>query len=54
MFWNHVDDIVAGVIVIGCFGAIYLRGNCSEAWALLGAAAAWCFRSGIESRRNGK
>jgi hypothetical protein len=54
MFWNHVDDIVAGAIVVGCFLVIFFSRDCSEAWALLGAAAAWCFRSGIESRRNNK
>jgi hypothetical protein len=52
MFWKHVDDVIALVIVGGCFIAIYCHID-SQAWALLGAAAAWEFRSGMETRHRG-
>jgi hypothetical protein len=51
--WEHIDDIIAMTVVVGCFVAIFLSCD-GEAWALLGAAAAWCFRSGIESRKKDK
>lgn len=49
MFWSHIDDICALLIIVGCFIAIYC-GIDSQAWALLGAAGAWVFRSGLETR----
>lgn len=52
MFWHHLDDIAALIIVIGCLAAIFCKID-GHAWSLLGAAAAWCFRSGLESRSNG-
>jgi len=51
--WHHIDDITALIVVIGCFIAIFCHID-SQAWALLGAAAAWCFRSGMETRNKGK
>lgn len=50
MFWRHIDDICGLAIIIGCFTAI-LWGQDGQAWALLGAAAAWIFRSGIEAKK---
>lgn len=47
--WEHIDDVAALVIIIGCFIAVFALRE-PQAWALLGAAAAWCFRSGVEQR----
>jgi len=47
MFWRHIDDIIALVVVVGCFIAIFRCAD-GEAWALLGAAVTWCLRSGVE------
>lgn len=50
MFWRHIDDIIALVIIGGCFSLIAF-GHDGQAWALLGVAASWVFRSGLEAKK---
>jgi hypothetical protein len=52
MFWRHIDDILALVLVVGMIILISCHID-SQAWGILGMAAAWIFRSGLETKRKG-
>lgn len=51
MFWRHIDDLCAGVLIVGCLVAI-LCGIDGQAWGILGVAAGWCMRKGGEAGKN--
>jgi hypothetical protein len=47
--WLHVDHIVALAVIIGGFIALATHGD-DKVLGLIGAAVAWCFRSGVSAR----
>lgn len=51
MFWRHIDDLCAGVLIVGSFVAIFVGEN-GQAWGILGVAAGWCMRKGGEAGKN--
>jgi hypothetical protein len=50
MFWKHIDDIVALILVCSMVALITCHID-SQAWGILGLAASWVFRSGLEAKR---
>lgn len=51
MVWRHIDDLCAGILIVGCFVAIFVGEN-GQAWGILGVAAGWCMRKGTTAGIN--
>lgn len=48
--WNHIDEILALVLVVGMIALIACHID-SQAWGILGMSATWVFRAGLDRRR---